>query len=59
MKFENDVAEGTKRENECLANDPSSDMRDLITSVVDPVISPTTTSIVTNPTTPAGPITSG
>jgi len=34
--FENDSAEGARRKAECLANDPSSDMRDLMSEVAEP-----------------------
>ena len=37
-RFENDPAEAATRRDECLANDPSADMRGLMTEVVEPTL---------------------
>lgn len=38
VSLENDPSEGALRRDECLANDPSSDMRGLMAEVVDPTL---------------------
>lgn len=45
-QFDNDIPTAVARQDECLARDPSSEMQDLLTFLVQPVINPATTDAV-------------